>query len=63
MSSRYRKYTNLFGHQVEFSSELLLPYSRYFRRESKSQKSQYDSQNLPATNPGKKRPMDEKLNK
>jgi hypothetical protein len=63
MSSRYRRYTNLFGHQVEFSSELLLPYSRYFRRESKSQKSQYNSQSMPPTHPGKKRPMDEKLNK
>ena len=63
MSSRYRKFTNLFGHQVEFSSELILPYARYFRRESKSQKAQYNSQRKPPTNPGKKRPMDEKLSK
>jgi hypothetical protein len=63
MSSRYRKYTNLFGHQVEFSSELLLPYARYFRRESKSQKAQVNSEHRPKITAGRKRPMDEKLSK
>jgi hypothetical protein len=63
MSSRYRRYTNLFGHQVEFASELILPYARYFRRESKSQKSQLNSQSRPATNPGKKTPIKDKLSK
>jgi hypothetical protein len=61
MSSRYRRYTNIFGHQVEFASELLLPYPRYFRRESKSQKAQYDSQSRPETHRGKKRPFKDKI--
>lgn len=62
MSLRYRRYTNLKGHQVEFASELILPHARYFRRESKSQKAQVDSGQQPSHTRGRKRPMDEKLN-
>ncbi|OGO78071.1 MAG: hypothetical protein A2Y23_15420 [Clostridiales bacterium GWB2_37_7] len=61
MSLRYRRYTNLNGHQVEFASELILPHERYFRRESKSQKAQIDSQSRPTTTPGKKKPFKDKI--
>jgi hypothetical protein len=60
---RYRRYTNLNGHQVEFASELILPHARYFRRESKSQKAQVDSVQQPNHTAGRKRPMNEKLKK
>lgn len=61
MSSRYRRYTNLFGHQVEFSSELLLPYEKHFRRESKSQKAQVDSGQKPGHTKGRKLPFKDKI--
>jgi hypothetical protein len=62
LSMRYRRYTNLNGHQVEFASELILPHARYFRRESRSQKAQIDSQDRPTTTPGRKRPIKSRLN-
>lgn len=62
MSLRYRRYTNLNGHQVEFASELILPHARYFRREAKSQKAQLTSgKGKHGTRNDKVRPMNEKL--
>ena len=60
MSERYRRYTNLFGHQVEFASEIFLPYEMHFRRESKSQKAQVDSGQKPGHSKGRKMPIKDK---
>ena len=62
MSLRYRKYTNLKGHQVEFASELILPHARYFHREAKSQKAQLKSGHpISGNSKNMKRPMKDKL--
>ncbi|MDF2891714.1 MAG: hypothetical protein K0R80_2081 [Clostridia bacterium] len=62
MSLRYRRFTNLKGHQEEFASDLIVRYELYSPRESRSQKAQIDSQNRPTTTPGKKRPFKDRLN-
>lgn len=61
MSLRYRRFGNLKGHQVEFASDLVVQYELHTPRESRSQKSQINSQSRPATNRGKKTPFKDKI--
>lgn len=62
MSMRYRRYTNLRGHQVEFASELVLPHQlQHYEREAKSQKAQLESRHRHGLSKGRKRSMEEKL--
>jgi hypothetical protein len=63
MSMRYRRYTNLKGHQVEFASELVhIPQLQHYQREAKSQKAQLESRHGGhGASKGRKRPMKDKL--
>lgn len=61
MSLRYRRYTNLKGHQVEFASELILPRTTYIPREAKSQKAQLRSGHRIGTMKNIKIPIKNKL--
>lgn len=62
MSLRYRRYTNLRGHQVEFASELVLGHqTQHYQREAKSQKAQLESRHRHGLSKARKRPMKDKL--
>lgn len=62
MSMRYRRYTNLNGHQVEYASELILPHqTQHYHREAKSQKAQLESSHKHGFYKARKRPIKDKL--
>lgn len=61
MSNRRSKFTNIAGHTVEFSRELILPQDRHFHREAKSQKVQQQGVHRNGTNKGRKIPIKRKL--
>ncbi len=62
MSMRYRRYSNLNGHQIEFASELILPHQlQHYQREAKSQKSQLESAHKHGLYKARKLPMKDKL--
>lgn len=61
MSMRRSKFTNIQGHMVEFSRDLLVPQERHFLREAKSQKVQQQGVLRNGTNKGRKLPIKKKL--
>ncbi|CDF58501.1 hypothetical protein [Thermobrachium celere] len=61
MTMRKARFTNLFGHQVEFASENLLGQDRHYHREAESQKAQLESAKRHGTRKDRKVPIKEKL--
>ncbi|HYE82552.1 MAG TPA: hypothetical protein VEG39_10375 [Clostridia bacterium] len=61
MSMRRSKFTNINGHTVEFSRDLIVPYERYIPREAKSQKVQQQGIHRNGTNKGRKLPIKRKM--
>ncbi|KUO74880.1 MAG: hypothetical protein APF77_08110 [Clostridia bacterium BRH_c25] len=61
MSMRHSNFTNIQGHRVEFSRELILPQVRHFHREATSQKVQQQGVHRNGTNKGRKLPIKRKM--
>ncbi|MHB1393962.1 MAG: hypothetical protein ACYCYE_12985 [Clostridia bacterium] len=61
MSNRRSHFTNIQGHMVEFSRELILPQERHFHREATSQKVQQQGVHRNGTNKGRKIPIKRKM--
>ncbi len=61
MSMRRSSYTNIQGHMVEFSRDLIVPQERHYLREAKSQKVQQEGVHRNGTNKGRKLPIKKKL--
>ena len=61
MSMRHSGYTNIQGHMVEFSRDLLVPHELHIPREAKSQKVQQQGVHRNGTNKGRKLPIKRKL--
>lgn len=60
MSMRHSKFTNIQGHNVEFSRDLIVPYEMNIPREAKSQKVQQQGIHRNGTNKGRKLPIKRK---
>lgn len=61
MSMRRSSFTNIQGHTVEFSRDLIVPHELHVPREAKSQKAQQQSIHRNGTNKGRKIPIKRKL--